>query len=149
LKYSEILGVGTASIGSSISAGSTPPVSAGSTPSIPTGSTGRYVFAGRPSGSADRTPVSTDNSKLASTPFEPQKIKEKNVHDEPISVHLYRSMIGYLMCLTATRPDIMFAVCAVARHKVTPKASNLLSVKRIFNDYAGVNRDRNSTTGGC
>nr|GFA77052.1 retrovirus-related Pol polyprotein from transposon TNT 1-94 [Tanacetum cinerariifolium] len=50
-----------------------------------------------------------DNSKLASTPFEPQKIREKNVPDEPISVHLYRSMIGCLMYLTATRPDIMFA----------------------------------------
>nr|GEZ88254.1 putative ribonuclease H-like domain-containing protein [Tanacetum cinerariifolium] len=50
-----------------------------------------------------------DNSKLASTPFEPQKIREKNVPDEPISVHLYRFMIGCLMYLTATRPDIMFA----------------------------------------
>nr|GFB60623.1 putative ribonuclease H-like domain-containing protein [Tanacetum cinerariifolium] len=73
-----------------------------------------------------------DNSKLASTPFEPQKIREKNVPDEPISVHLYRSMIGCLMYLTATRPDIMFAVCAAARHQVTPKTSKLVSVKRIF-----------------
>nr|GFD06998.1 putative ribonuclease H-like domain-containing protein [Tanacetum cinerariifolium] len=73
-----------------------------------------------------------DNSKLASTPFEPQKIKEKNVLDEPISVHLYRSMIGCLMYLTATRPDIMFVVCAAARHQVTPKTFNLLSVKQIF-----------------
>nr|GFC38507.1 copia protein [Tanacetum cinerariifolium] len=43
-----------------------------------------------------------DNSKLASTPFEPQRIRGKNVPDEPISVHLYRSMIGCLMYLTAT-----------------------------------------------
>nr|GEZ94386.1 ribonuclease H-like domain-containing protein [Tanacetum cinerariifolium] len=90
-----------------------------------------------------------DNSKLASTPFEPQKIREKNVHDKPISVHLYRSMIGCLMYLTVTRPDIMFVVCAAARHQVTPKTSNLLSVKRIFNDYAGANGDMKSTTGGC
>nr|GEU77206.1 hypothetical protein [Tanacetum cinerariifolium] len=115
------------------------------------------------------------NSKLAFTPFEPQKIREKNVPDEPISVHLYRSMIGCLMYLTATRPDIMFAVCAAARHQVTPKTSNLLSVKRILkyltaylklglwyprdspfdleafsdSDYAGANGDRKSTTGGC
>nr|GFC27358.1 retrovirus-related Pol polyprotein from transposon TNT 1-94 [Tanacetum cinerariifolium] len=38
-----------------------------------------------------------DNSKLASSPFEPQKIREKNVPDAPISVYLYRSMIRCLM----------------------------------------------------
>nr|GEY21042.1 hypothetical protein [Tanacetum cinerariifolium] len=86
-----------------------------------------------------------DNSKLASTPFEPQKIREKNVPDEPISVHLYRSMIGCLMYLTATRPDIMFAVCAATWHQVTPMTSNLLSV----NDYVGAHGDMKSTTGGC
>nr|GEU93040.1 hypothetical protein [Tanacetum cinerariifolium] len=116
-----------------------------------------------------------NNSKLASTPFEPQKIREKNVPDEPISVHLYRSMIGCLMYLITTRPDIMFTVCAAARHQVTPNTSNLLSIKRIFkyltaypklglwypryspfdleafsdSDYAGANGDRKSTTGGC
>nr|GEV70671.1 hypothetical protein [Tanacetum cinerariifolium] len=116
-----------------------------------------------------------DNSKLASTPFEPQNTREKNVPDEPISVHLYRSMIECLMYLTATRPDILFAVCAASRHQVTPKTSNLLSVKRIFkyltaypklglwyprdspfdleafsdSNYAGANGDRISTTGGC
>nr|GEY55590.1 putative ribonuclease H-like domain-containing protein [Tanacetum cinerariifolium] len=110
-----------------------------------------------------------DNPKLVSTPFEPQKIREKNVPDEPISVHLYRSMIGCLI------PDMMFVVCAAARHQVTPKTSNLLSVKRIFkylttypklglwyprdslfdleaffdSDYVGAHGDRKSTTGGC
>nr|GEZ23670.1 hypothetical protein [Tanacetum cinerariifolium] len=71
--------------------------------------------------------------------------KEKNVPDEPISVYLYRSMIRCLMYLTATRPNIMFVVCAAARHQVTPKTSNLVSV----NDYAGAHGDRKSTTGGC
>nr|GFA25768.1 hypothetical protein [Tanacetum cinerariifolium] len=115
-----------------------------------------------------------NNSKLTSTPFEPQKIREKYVLDEPISVHLYRSMIRCLMYLTGTRLDIMFAVCAAARHQVTPKTSNLLSVKRIFkyltaypklglwyprdspfdleafsdSDYVGAHGDRKSTTGG-
>ncbi|GKE65352.1 putative ribonuclease H-like domain-containing protein, partial [Tanacetum coccineum] len=42
------------------------------------------------------------------------------VKDE--DVHLYRSMIGSLMYLTASRPDIMFAVYACARFQVTPKA---------------------------
>nr|GFA17160.1 hypothetical protein [Tanacetum cinerariifolium] len=38
-----------------------------------------------------------------------------------VDLHLYRSMIGSLMYLTASRPDIMFAVCACVRHQVTPK----------------------------
>ncbi|GJR15553.1 hypothetical protein Tco_0798205 [Tanacetum coccineum] len=49
-----------------------------------------------------------------------------------VDVHIYRSMIGSLMYLTASRPDIMFAVCACARFQVTPKASHLNAVKRIF-----------------
>ncbi|GKC72314.1 putative ribonuclease H-like domain-containing protein, partial [Tanacetum coccineum] len=52
--------------------------------------------------------------------------------DEDVDVHVYRSMIGSLMYLTASRPDIMFAVCACARFQVTPKASHLNAVKRIF-----------------
>ncbi|GKB97365.1 uncharacterized mitochondrial protein-like protein [Tanacetum coccineum] len=42
------------------------------------------------------------------------------------------SMIGSLMYLTASRPDIMFAVCACARYQVNPKVSHLHAVKRIF-----------------
>ncbi|GJR86754.1 probable galacturonosyltransferase 9 [Tanacetum coccineum] len=49
-----------------------------------------------------------------------------------VDVHVYRSMIGSLMYLTASRPDIMFVVCACARHQVNPKASHLNAVKRIF-----------------
>nr|GFD26375.1 uncharacterized mitochondrial protein AtMg00810-like [Tanacetum cinerariifolium] len=53
--------------------------------------------------------------KTASTPIETQKplVKDKEATD--IDVHLYRSMIGSLMYLTASRPDIMFAVCACSR----------------------------------
>nr|GFB57936.1 putative ribonuclease H-like domain-containing protein [Tanacetum cinerariifolium] len=42
-----------------------------------------------------------------------------------VELHLYRSMIGSLIYLTASRPDIMFAVCACARHQVTPKECHL------------------------
>ncbi|GKB95768.1 hypothetical protein Tco_0981905 [Tanacetum coccineum] len=41
-------------------------------------------------------------------------------------------MIGSLMYLTTSRPDIMFEVCACARFQVTPKASHLHAVERIF-----------------
>nr|GEX90161.1 hypothetical protein [Tanacetum cinerariifolium] len=49
-----------------------------------------------------------------------------------VDLHHYRSMIGSLMYLTTSRPDIMFAVCACARHQVTPKECHLHTVKRIF-----------------
>ncbi|GKA94841.1 hypothetical protein Tco_0816879 [Tanacetum coccineum] len=46
-------------------------------------------------------------------------------------------MIGSLMYLTASRPDIMFAVCACSRFQVTPKTSHLHAVKRIFRFLKG------------
>nr|GFA02166.1 hypothetical protein [Tanacetum cinerariifolium] len=92
-----------------------------------------------------------------------------------VDLHLYRSMIGSLMSLTASRLDIMFADCACARHQVTPKECHLHAVKRIFrylkghpklglwypkespfdlvvysdSDYGGATQDRKSTTRGC
>ncbi|GJV24931.1 putative ribonuclease H-like domain-containing protein [Tanacetum coccineum] len=56
-----------------------------------------------------------------------------------------RSMIGSLMYLTASRPDIMFAVCACSRFQVSSFDLEAYS----DSDYAGANLDRKSTTGGC
>ncbi|GJV39959.1 putative ribonuclease H-like domain-containing protein [Tanacetum coccineum] len=50
--------------------------------------------------------------KTASTPIETQKPLVKDEEASDVDVHLYRSMIGSLMYLTASRPDIMFAVYA-------------------------------------
>ncbi|GJZ99742.1 ribonuclease H-like domain-containing protein, partial [Tanacetum coccineum] len=111
--------------------------------------------------------------KTASTPIETQKPLVKDEEASDVDVHLYRSMIGSLMYLTASRPDIMFAVCACSRFQVTPKTSHLNAIKRIFrylkgkpklglwyprvssfdleaysdSDYARANLDRKSTTG--
>ncbi|GKG06169.1 hypothetical protein Tco_0326255, partial [Tanacetum coccineum] len=54
-----------------------------------------------------------------------------------VDEHLYRSMIGSLMYLTTSRPDIMFVVYACARFQVSPKTSHLLDVKRIFRCLKG------------
>ncbi|GKC08952.1 hypothetical protein Tco_1000562, partial [Tanacetum coccineum] len=70
--------------------------------------------------------------KTATTPIESNKPLVKDEDVEDVDVHVFRSMIGSLMYLTALRPDIMFAVCACARFQVTPKASYLNAVKRIF-----------------
>ncbi|GJV02603.1 putative ribonuclease H-like domain-containing protein [Tanacetum coccineum] len=70
--------------------------------------------------------------RTATTPIESNKPLVKDEDGVDVDVHVYRSMIGSLMYLTASRPDIMFAVCACARFQVTPKASHLNAVKRIF-----------------
>ncbi|GJY88763.1 putative ribonuclease H-like domain-containing protein [Tanacetum coccineum] len=70
--------------------------------------------------------------KTASTPMEPNKALVKDEEADNVDVHLYRSMIGSLMYLTASRLDIMFVVCAYARFQVTPKTLHLHAVKRIF-----------------
>nr|GEU60421.1 hypothetical protein [Tanacetum cinerariifolium] len=111
--------------------------------------------------------------KIASTPMEPNKTLIKDAEAKDVDVHLYKLMIGSLMYLTASRPDIMFAVCACARFQVTPKTSHLHVVKRIFrylkgqpklslwyprdplfeleafsnSDYTGASLDKKSTTG--
>ncbi|GKC20971.1 putative ribonuclease H-like domain-containing protein [Tanacetum coccineum] len=83
--------------------------------------------------------------KTASTPMETSKPLLKNAEAEDVDVHLYRSMIGSLMYLTASRTDIMFAVCACARFKESP--FDLESYTD--SDYDGASLDRKSTIGGC
>ncbi|GKE18123.1 retrovirus-related pol polyprotein from transposon TNT 1-94 [Tanacetum coccineum] len=88
---------------------------------------------------------------------------------------LFRGMIGSLMYLTASRPDIQFSTCLCARYQANSKESHLVAVKRICrylkrtpnlglwypkgsgfdlkaysdSDYVGCNLDRKSTSGGC
>ncbi|GKB81041.1 putative ribonuclease H-like domain-containing protein [Tanacetum coccineum] len=81
--------------------------------------------------------------KTASTPIETNKALVKDEEAEAIDVYLYRSMIGSLMYLTASRPDIMFVVCACARD--SPFDLETFS----DSDYARASLDRKSTIGGC
>nr|GEW30529.1 uncharacterized mitochondrial protein AtMg00810-like [Tanacetum cinerariifolium] len=113
--------------------------------------------------------------RTSTTPYEAPKPKSKNESNSPVNVHLYRSMIGLLMYLIASRPDIIFTLSACLRNQVTHTTSNLEAVKKIFkylkgqpklglwhprelpfvleaysdSDYARENKDRKSTTGGC
>ncbi|GJT27201.1 putative ribonuclease H-like domain-containing protein, partial [Tanacetum coccineum] len=75
--------------------------------------------------------------KTASAPMEPNKALVKDEEADNVDVHLYRLMIRSLMCLTASRPDITFVVCACASFQVTPKVSHLHDVKRIFKYLKG------------
>jgi hypothetical protein len=95
--------------------------------------------------------------------------------DKLVDQTLYHSMIGSLLYLTASRPDIMFSVCMCARFQASPKKAHLVVIKRILrylkhipsislwypkgarfqlvgysdSDYAGYKIDRKSTSGGC
>ncbi|GKE62038.1 uncharacterized mitochondrial protein-like protein, partial [Tanacetum coccineum] len=75
--------------------------------------------------------------KSASTLIDLEKPLVKDGDADNVDVHLYRSMIGSLMYLTRSRPDIMFVVCACAIFQVTPNTSHLLAVKRIFRYLKG------------
>nr|GEV32469.1 putative ribonuclease H-like domain-containing protein [Tanacetum cinerariifolium] len=58
-----------------------------------------------------------ESVRTATTPYEVLKHKSKDKLDDAVNVHLYRSMIGSLMYLITSRPDIMFAVSACSRHQ--------------------------------
>ncbi|GKA38185.1 retrovirus-related pol polyprotein from transposon TNT 1-94 [Tanacetum coccineum] len=92
-----------------------------------------------------------------------------------INETLFRGMIGSLMYVTTSRPDIQFSTFLCARYQANPKESHLVAIKRIFrylkgtlnlslwypkgsgfdlkaysdSDYDGCNLHRKSTLGGC
>ena len=116
-----------------------------------------------------------DEAKPCSTPMSTSTKLEKDEGGKLIDSKLYRSMIGSLLYLTASRPDIMFSVCLCARYQSTPRESHLIAVKRIFRylrdtpnlglwypkasslvlhaysdaDFGGCKIDRKSTSGTC
>ncbi|GJY36120.1 hypothetical protein Tco_0421498 [Tanacetum coccineum] len=73
----------------------------------------------------------------------------KDADGEYIDKHMYRSMIGSLMYLTSSRPDIMFAVCQPKLGLWYPKDSPFDLVAYTNSDYARASLDRKSTTRGC
>jgi uncharacterized membrane protein YciS (DUF1049 family) len=114
-----------------------------------------------------------ENAKPASTPMATTTKLGKDEDGTSVDESMYRGMIGSLLYLTASRPDIMFSVCLCARFQSAPKESHLIAVKRILRyligtkelylwyplecnfdligysdaDYAGSLVDRKSTSG--
>ncbi|GKA96363.1 retrovirus-related pol polyprotein from transposon TNT 1-94 [Tanacetum coccineum] len=116
-----------------------------------------------------------EESKPMKTPMSSDTKLTKDEECESVDSTKYRGMIGSLLYLTASRPDIMFNVCLCARFQEAPKTSHLEAVKRIFryikgtthlglwyhkrtgietvvytdSDHAGDYVDRKSTSGIC
>ncbi|KAK2978736.1 hypothetical protein RJ640_012191 [Escallonia rubra] len=115
-------------------------------------------------------------SNAFDTPMSSSLKLDKDEKGKDVDIKRYRGMIGSLLYLTASRPDIMFSVCLCARFQACPKESHLIAVKRILRylkgthdlglwfprntsffdligysdaDYAGCKTERKSTSGGC
>ena len=72
------------------------------------------------------------DSKPMTIPMGTNTALDDNEEGEAVDQKEYRGMIGSLLYLTATRPDIQFAVCLCARFQASPRTSHRQAVKRIF-----------------
>ncbi|WVZ93939.1 hypothetical protein U9M48_039888 [Paspalum notatum var. saurae] len=113
------------------------------------------------------------DSKPMTTPMSTNTAFDADENGEAVDQKEFRGIIGSLLYLRATRPDIQFAVCLYARYQASPRTSHRQSVKRIFRylkftpelglwyssgsslslrgfsdaDHAGCRIDRKSTSG--
>ncbi|WVZ84651.1 hypothetical protein U9M48_031658 [Paspalum notatum var. saurae] len=116
-----------------------------------------------------------EDAKSIKTPMGTNGLLELDKGGKLVDQKLYRSMIGSLLYITASRPDVMFSVCLCARFQASPNEAPLTAVKRILrylkhtpyiglwypkgaqfeligysdSDYAGCKIDRKSTSGSC
>jgi hypothetical protein len=116
-----------------------------------------------------------EDAKSIDTPMPTNGNLERDENGKDVDVKRYIGMIGSLLYLTASRPDIMFSMCMCARYQSCPKESHLKAVKRILrylsgtpkyglwyskgndcslvgfsdSDFAGCKSDRKSTSGTC
>jgi hypothetical protein len=115
------------------------------------------------------------DAKPAKTPMGTDRHVDLNKGGKSVDQKAYQSMIGSLLYLCASRPDIMLSVCMCARFQSDPRECHLVAVKRILRylvatpcfgiwypkgstfdligysnyDYAGCKVDRKSTSGTC
>ncbi|WVZ52672.1 hypothetical protein U9M48_003709, partial [Paspalum notatum var. saurae] len=116
-----------------------------------------------------------DDCKPIETLMSTREHLDADVDGKSIDQSTYRSMIGSLLYLTTSRPDITSSVCLCACFQAAPKESHLTTMKRILrylkhtpslglwypesaklehlgysdSDFVGYRVDRKSTSGGC
>ncbi|GKD53303.1 retrovirus-related pol polyprotein from transposon TNT 1-94, partial [Tanacetum coccineum] len=66
------------------------------------------------------------------TPMIENKKLDEDLQGKPVDATLYHGMIGSLMYLTSSRPDLNYVVCLCARYQAKPTEKHLQAVKRIF-----------------
>jgi hypothetical protein len=116
-----------------------------------------------------------NEAKPISTPMGTNGNLDSDASGNMVDQKLYRSMIGSLLYVTASRPDVMFSVCMCARFQASSRESHLKATKIILrylkhtqnvglwypkgakfefvgyldSDYAGCKVERKSTSGTC
>ncbi|KAI3771852.1 hypothetical protein L6452_03023 [Arctium lappa] len=78
-----------------------------------------------------------ENCTPIGTPTAPGTKIRADLSGKAVDLKTYRGMIGSLMYLTTSRPNIMFSTCLCARYQASPKESHLSAVKRIFRYLKG------------
>ncbi|GJT82941.1 zf-CCHC domain-containing protein [Tanacetum coccineum] len=81
-----------------------------------------------------------EDSKQMKTPMSFDTKLMKDEECKSVDSTKYRGIIGSLLYLTASRPDIMFSVCLCARFQEASKTSHLEAVKRIFRYIKGTTK---------
>ncbi|GJX92068.1 retrotransposon protein, putative, ty1-copia subclass [Tanacetum coccineum] len=82
-----------------------------------------------------------ESSDPVDTPMVEKSKLDEDTQGKAVDPTHYRGMVGTLMYLTASRPDLTFAVCMCARYQAKPTEKHLHAVKRIFKYLRGtVNR---------
>ncbi|GJY15323.1 retrovirus-related pol polyprotein from transposon TNT 1-94 [Tanacetum coccineum] len=77
------------------------------------------------------------SSDPVDTPMVDKSILDKDLQGKPVDPTHYRGMIGSLMYLTSSRPDLVFVVCICIWYQAKPTEKHLHAVKRIFRYLKG------------
>ncbi|GJW91475.1 retrovirus-related pol polyprotein from transposon TNT 1-94 [Tanacetum coccineum] len=86
-----------------------------------------------------------DRSDPVDTPMVDRLKLDEDLMGIPVDQTRFRGMVGSLMYLTASRPDLVFAVCMCARYQAKPTKKHLEAIKHA--DHAGCQDSRRSTSG--
>ena len=73
-----------------------------------------------------------ESASFVKTPMSPNVKLTIDLLDKSVDSSLYKSMIGSLLYLTASRPDISYSVRVCARYQANPKESHMTALKRIM-----------------
>ncbi|GJS55252.1 hypothetical protein Tco_0628614 [Tanacetum coccineum] len=83
------------------------------------------------------------------TPMVDRLKLDEDLKGIPVDQTRFRGMVGSLMYLTASRPDLVFAVCMCARYQAKPIKKHLKAIKRVFRYLKGtINMDSRRSTSG-